>query len=265
MRKVFLVYIIALFIAPVGADEQAKILVLGTFHFANPQADTIKTDVFDVTTEAGQTQVVALAEQLSQFKPTKILLEFVPENSESINQEYSAYLAGDYELSTNEIDQLGYRLAAMNNHEKVFGIDNRDVAWLGGELFEYAEKNKPDAHAQMQQMIAEITSEIEHNQKTKNLHQLIRIENSPEMLGKNLGFYLSYNHVGSGEGFAGANSTASWFERNIRMHGLIQQYAEPGERLLVIVGSGHAAVLNILLDQDMTLDRVNTLDYLGEE
>lgn len=262
MKKIIFSCIVALFFTTAHADEKAKILVLGTFHFANPQADVIKTDVFDVTSEAGQQQVLALLEQLNQFKPTKILLEFTPEKSESINQEYQAYLADNYVLSTNEIDQLGYRLAAMNNHEKVFGIDNRDIEWLGGEFFEYAKQKEPDVHAQVQQMIADITSEIEHNQKTKNLHELIRIENTPEMLRKNLGFYLKYNYVDAGDGFAGANSTASWFERNIRMHGLIQKHAGPGERILAIVGSGHAAILNILLDQDATIDRVYTLDYL---
>ncbi len=262
MKKLFSGLTMVLFCWQCVAAEPAEILVLGTFHFANPQADTVKTEVFNVMTENGQQQVLALVEKLNRFRPTKVLLEFTPDKSDSNNQQYQAYLNDEFSLTSNEIHQLGFRLAQLNQHPRIHGIDDRAVPWLGDGLFKYAQAHAPEADAQLQQTIAEVTRLIEHQQQTLPLLELMRVQNSSEMLSRNLGFYVAFNDVGAGDGFAGASSTASWFERNIRMHGLIQQYAQPGERLLVIVGAGHAAILNILLDYDPRLQRVDVLSYL---
>ena len=58
------------------------------------------------------------------------------------------------------------------------------------------------------------------------------------------------NQVGEDDNFVGADATASWWHRNFRMFAIIQRYAQPGERVLVIGGQGHTAILKQLLDDD---------------
>lgn len=262
MNKIFACLLALLFSMTSAATEPAKVLLLGTFHFANPGKDVVKTSVFNVSSNDGQQQVMQLVERLNRFKPTKVLLEFEPSRNDEMNQRYQDYRNGELELGINEIYQLGFRLAAMNDHPAVYGIDEREVHWSGDKLFAYAEQYEPAVYADMQQQIAQITETKEREQTTKSLIELIRLENTPASLRQNLGFYIKYNDLGVGDGFAGADSTASWFERNIRMHALVQQYAQPDERLLVIAGAGHAAVMNLLIDNDPRLQRVDALDYL---
>lgn len=265
MRKsITSIIALTLFSTPLFAADDARVMVLGTFHFQDAGTDVVKPDVFNVMSDDGQSQVRDLVSKLDRFKPTKVLLEFRPDNNDKLSAEYQAWLAGKHEPGANEIEQLGYRLAKLNGHDEVYGIDNRDIEWKGGALFGYIKQHDPETDKQFQALIRKITEETNRDQKTLSLLEILRKQNSAASLRENLGLYVGFDRIGAGDGYAGADNTASWFERNIRMHGLIQQYAAPGERLLVIVGSGHAAVLNILLDYDPELERVDVLQYLEQ-
>jgi hypothetical protein len=74
--------------------------------------------------------------------------------------------------------------------------------------------------------------------------------NDPEQDRMNKDLYLLTNVAGAGSGFEGADATARWWHRNIRMYANIQRYAVPGERLLVVAGSGHTAILRDFLAID---------------
>jgi hypothetical protein len=62
--------------------------------------------------------------------------------------------------------------------------------------------------------------------------------------------------------FHGADASADWWHRNLRMYALVQQHAAPGERVLVIAGSGHTAILRDLLRADADRVEVDVLPYL---
>jgi regulator of RNase E activity RraA len=91
---------------------------------------------------------------------------------------------------------------------------------------------------------------MEQAHKTLTLKQLLLRANDAEQDRLNRSFYLMTNHVGEGENFVGADATASWWHRNFRMFAVIQRYAQPGERVLVIGGQGHVAILKLFLDDD---------------
>jgi hypothetical protein len=55
---------------------------------------------------------------------------------------------------------------------------------------------------------------------------------------------------------------SKWYERHIRIFSYLQRVAEPGERVLVIIGSGHAPTLRELISYDLNMELVETLDYL---
>lgn len=262
MKHVFCFLGLLLVLSHAQASDPAKALLLGTFHFANPGLDVVKTDVFDVTTPDGQQQVIQLVERLNAFKPTKILLEFNPENHELINERYQQYRAGEFELPSNEIYQIGFRLAAMNDIEQVYSVDDRSTQWQSQALLDYVEANDSETQEEMQSRLARFTEERQRDQTSLSLLELIRNLNLPESLRRNLGFYLDYNYVDVEGGYAGAMSTSSWVERNIKMHGKLQQHAEDAERLFVLVGAGHAAVMNILIDYDSRIDRIDALTFL---
>jgi hypothetical protein len=243
-----------LIIAPQAAwsdePEPAEVMLFGVFHFANPGHDVVKTEQINVMTAENQAYLEALADRIAGFNPTKILLEYPPEINEKFQQRYQDYLDGTYELGSNENYQLGFRIAARSAAETVHGFDEQNVHWNAEPLFAYLDDHDEATSARMDELIKSVTADMEQAHKTLTLKQLLLRSNDAEQDRLNRSFYLMTNHVGEGENFVGADATASWWHRNFRMFAVIQRYAQPGERVLVIGGQGHVAILKLFLDDD---------------
>jgi len=244
------------------ASEPAKVMLFGTFHFQDAGLDTVKVDDVNVMDEASQAYLSALAQRLAEFKPTRVLLEYLPANNDAINLEYQAYLADEFELPVNEIYQMGFRIARAAGNPKVYGIDNREVAWQAEPMFEYAEQHDSPQMAAFNQIIARYTEEEKQARAEMGLGDLLKRSNDAQEDRLNMDLYLATNSIGAGDGFSGADAAASWWRRNFRMYANIQSLAEPGERLLVIAGSGHTAILKTFLDVDSRIQSVEVTPFL---
>jgi hypothetical protein len=100
-------------------------------------------------------------------------------------------------------------------------------------------------------MIATVSAREESNHRTMSLKQILAKSNSPREDLHNKGFYMALNDVAASTGlFHGADASANWWHRNLRMYALVQMHAQPGERVLVIAGSGHTAILRDFLRAD---------------
>ena len=130
------------------------------------------------------------------------------------------------------------------------GFDEQNVHWNAEPLFAYLEDHDEATSARMNDLIKSVTTDMEQAHKTLTLKQLLRRTNDAEQDRLNRSFYLMTNDVGEGDNFVGADATASWWHRNFRMFAVIQRYAQPGERVLVIGGQGHVAILKLFLDDD---------------
>lgn len=102
--------------------KKARVLVLGVFHMANPGRDMFNLQMDDVLAPKRRKELGELAETLKKFQPTKIAMES-PVGGEKIRKQYDDYLAGNYSLTRNESDQIGFRLAKELGHKQVYGID----------------------------------------------------------------------------------------------------------------------------------------------
>ena len=85
--------------------------------------------------------------------------------------------------------------------------------------------------------------------------------NDPDMLRANKDLYLLTNAIGAGDNFIGADAAAAWWQRNFRMYALIQQASGEDERVIVIGGSGHIAILQDLLRIDQRIQSVDVDSY----
>jgi uncharacterized protein DUF5694 len=63
-----------------------------------------------------------LMEVLKRFRPTKIAVES-DAGSDRIPKRYADYIAGKYQLTANEIDQVGLRLAKELGHKTLYAVD----------------------------------------------------------------------------------------------------------------------------------------------
>jgi PAS domain-containing protein len=243
------------------ATEPAHVLVLGVYHFANPGLDVVRTEVADVLTPEKQAEIAAIVEALARFEPTKVAVEHVPAAAARLDSLYRAYRAGHHELDRGETQQLGFRLAERFGHDRLYPFDHRHEFPFGA-VVEYAQRNDPASLAFIQAEIARMTEEGTRRQREWSIDRILRAMNEPDELALGHGQYLQLARVGAGTSGVGADLLASWYERNIRMFSHLQAIAGPGERVLVIVGAGHAPILRDLTSSDPGMVLVEAIDFL---
>src|SRR5207245_4989523 len=89
---------------------------------ANPGRDIFNTQADDVLVPKRQQEIAELAAVLKKFQPTKIAVE-ADYGSEAVPKRYAEYLAGKHDLTRNEIEQIGFRLAKDFGHTTIYPVD----------------------------------------------------------------------------------------------------------------------------------------------
>ncbi|MFN0184174.1 MAG: DUF5694 domain-containing protein [Aquabacterium sp.] len=232
-----------------AADAPAQVMLLGMFHFDNPGLDAVKYRPLDVMQPPVQAYLVELSQRLARLAPTRVLLEYPPARDAVMNQRLADHRAGRYELPRNEIYQLGFRIAQAAGLERVHGMDI-DMPKAETPLWGYLDQ-VPQTRDKLMALIAQESRRLEALHRERSLREILLQTNAPEEDRRNKGFYMLLNDVAAAQGlFHGADASAQWWHRNLRMYAWIQRHAQPGDRTLVIAGSGHVAILRDLLHAD---------------
>lgn len=231
------------------AEPPAQVMLIGLWHFDNPGLDAVKFKSIDVMRPAEQAYLEGLAVRLARFKPTRILLEYQPKDDERFNARLADWQAGKFKLEVNEIYQIGFRLAKAAGLKSVQGFDVRDVP---GDESAWADIMKDPAHAQkLGAMIEELSRIMNQAHSTLDTRGLLLRNNSEEEDRLNKSFYLWLSSIGTpAKPYLGADLATQWWQRNFRMYHHIQKAAQPGERVVVIAGQGHTAVMRDFLRAD---------------
>jgi len=267
MKKFFasLLFAAAIPFAAYGQDEPTQVMVLGMFHFTGGGSDYVNSEVDNYLSPQRQAEIEALIEQLAEFNPTKIVVELMPGRETAFNENYQAYLSGDHELTVNERQQIGMRLAARLGHDRLYAADySSDMdfdAMIGA-----AQENQQDALlARLPQLRADIEAlDAELNRPDVSVSQRLRVYNTAEFL-QNHDVYLTLAQMGSSENPAGANEMTNWWGRNLQIFSQISQLSDPGDRILVIYGSGHKFLFDQFFQDAVEFEWIDTLDYLPAE
>ena len=244
--------------------EPARVLLLGLFHFDNPGLDAVKYTPLDVMQPAPQAYLAQLARNLAAFAPTKVLLEY-PESKDALfNQRYAEFRAGRFELPRNEIYQIGFRVARLAGLARVHGFDVAAPA-NDVKLWGYLEQ-APQAEAALMQLIAAESARLQAMHSSGTLEDILVTSNTPDEDLRNKGFYMLLNPVGADQGlFHGADASADWWHRNLRMYAVVQRHAAAGERVLLIAGSGHTALLRDFLRADAGRREEDVIPWLRSD
>ena len=266
-RSLLAVVLLSSVSAPPGAAqdpsdaEPARVLVLDTYHFANPCRDVVKTETADVLSATKQAEILAVVEALARFRPTRIAIEDVPGSAARIDSLYQAYLSGRHALGSDETEQLGFRLAAMFDHSRVYPVDH-DGEFPFEAMMEYARAHDPSFVAFVDGALARVTDETNRRHRENTVGEILRMINEPEELARDHGIYMRFAEVGTMDTYVGARLVSKWYERNIHIFANLQAIAEPGDRILVIIGGGHAPILRELIRQYPGMRLVEALEYL---
>lgn len=233
-------------------DKDAKlkptITILGSYHMGAQGQNTFKPKVADITSPERQKQLAVLLERLKKFKPTKIALEIDTEDEAKTQELYDKYLAGTYQLTKNETNQIGFRLAKELGHRKVYCVD-----WgIFPDDESYYYEKFAAKHADMDKFLkevyrkskAEIDAEAEKLLTLSVVDQFILL-NQPARIERDHTRYFDYIRLNRGNEYAGANYLSWLYGRNLKiLANIIRITDSPNDRILVVYGSGHAKLLN---------------------
>ncbi|MGE5674512.1 MAG: DUF5694 domain-containing protein [Mycobacterium leprae] len=257
-----------------GLGERAKVMLLGTFHFANPGLDALNLQV-DMTTPQRQAEIAAVVDRLAAFAPTKIAVEAPLDAEERVNQRYHAYRSGASPLTANEIQQLGFRLAARLGHDKLYPID----AW--GRFYESEEQMT--AYIQSRGYTEENFHRLLHDPKwwerytalfrhdaqlqaSHTLMEYLAYINSPERVRLDHGLYLAWPDGEPGDYWMADYISGWWINRNLRIFANLKRLTtSPADRILVIYGAGHLSLLRHAVESSYLHELVEVGEYLCEK
>ena len=244
--------------------EPAPVMLMGMFHFANPGRDMVKSRVIDVMAPANQAWLDGFAGRVAAFHPTDVLVECSPADQGKYDQAFQDYRAGKFVMTSNETYQVGFRVAKQAGLSGVTCFDEDEVGWDAQPMFDYMDKHEPAKKAELEALYKSLGEDGDREQSTLSLPRLLALANDPARDAFNKGLYLRTNEVGAGDGFSGADASASWWHRNFRMFANIQKAAAPGHRVFVIAGQGHTAILKDLLAVDGQRRAEDVRAYLPE-
>jgi hypothetical protein len=271
--KLIFILLLPLFTVVVAAQSpKTEVMTLGTFHFNFPNLDVnqiSKNDQIDVLELVYQKEIEHIVRQVSNFKPTIIVIERQPSEQHLTDSVYAEYLLGNYQLKRAEEEQIGFRLARQMGLQKLYCVDewgnfngkiNNIITGkdsVEAKKFETYFENNPDASKRFNSIPLF---------KTKGILAELRQSNDEANIKKSMGNYLVglFKYESQEHDFTGVDfETGRWFNRNLKIFRNIQRIvAKPSDRILVIYGAGHLNLLNYFFDCSPEYQRVKTNLFL---
>jgi len=265
MRQILLV--IGALAIPNAASAQAEarpeILVLGTYHMANPGHDVHNMPADDVLAPRRQQEIAQLIEVLKKFRPTKIAIEATV-GSKRAGQEFADYLAGKYALSRNEIDQIGYRLAKSLGHTAVYPVDeDGDFPYM--RVVNYAKANGlAEKFNAMEARTGALVKQQGDFLQSHSVLETLDYMNADSSVARDVAAYFAFVPYADRFDYAGPDLLAMWYQRNIRIYrNIVALIESPSERILVIYGAGHLGWLRQDIANDATVKLRTLADLTG--
>jgi hypothetical protein len=261
MKKIFMLLSLLAIPRPSWAQSDARpeILVLGTYHMANPGHDIHNMQADDVLSRKRQQEIAQLMDVLKKFRPTKIAIE-AEVGSQREAQRYADYLTGKYALTRNEIDQIGYRLAKEMGHRAIYPVDvDGDFPYLRVVNWATANGLKEKFDALAAGTGARVKAEGDFL-RTHTVLEMLGLMNADSSVATSVAAYFAFVPYGQPYEYAGPDLLAAWYQRNIRIyHNIVALIDSPNDRILVIYGAGHLGWLR----QDIANDASVKLRTLG--
>jgi hypothetical protein len=226
------------------AAAPIEVMIVGAYHMGNPGLDVNNAKVDSVLTSDKQKQLVAAVSRLAKFKPNKIAVEMIANTADMTTTDFDKFTPVSLTTDANEITQIAYRLASQLGHKVVYAIDEQS------ETIDYFPYDKVEAFAKansQENLMAGglewgkvATADFEKAQKTKTVTQLLLEINNPQRAMDEMRLiYYPFLGIGDQKSQIGAELNAGWYQRNAKIFAKLNLVAKPGDKILVLFGSGH--------------------------
>lgn len=230
-------------------DDRIEVLLLGSYHMANPGADAFNLEADDVLAPQRQAEIRAMVDRLAEFEPTRVAVEAQWGDSATIER-WRDYASGRKELRPNEREQIGFRLAGQVGLDTVYPIDYE--LGMDFSVLQRAAERDPQMAAQMARFrpigevaIAMMAGWLAEGSVGHVLYQM----NRPDMLAKAHWPYVALMlRMVANDDYVGPEVVAGWYERNLKIFANLLRITESSDdRIFVVYGQGHVPTIRQLV------------------
>lgn len=251
-------------IAVTGQETKTRVLLLGCFHFDNPGLDVAKFKNADILSAQRQREVQELNERLLKFRPDKIFVEVPAERQLKLDSSFNRYKFHKAPLTASETHQVGYRLAAELQLPGLYAVDYRDSHFPFDSLMKSAvDAGQTHLTEGVKRIIDSIQNNFNNALTRYSIRELLIRQNSPSARQGAVGIYFDFLAAGKPGNHVGSYLTSEWWRRNMIIYENILKKLDGKEKnILVIFGSGHTALLELMMSYNRNLEVVKVEDVL---
>jgi hypothetical protein len=232
--------------------QPAKVMLLGTFHFAYQNLDVHKTEkknMRNIFSEKSQKELQQVLNVLRAYNPTRIYLE--SDDQHWLDSCYAACAATTFTTQPNERVQIGLRLAKELKLAKVYGVDAGELIneWNNADSVLLVKMLGSDSVADKQH--ADLLNRVYNKYYSYNdsinanaplLNAFISLDD-PRNLQLNHGAYIS-NYFNTLSNYGPDFLSTWWVNRNLRIFNNVLLTKPTGnDRILLLFGAGHVPLL----------------------
>lgn len=231
-----------------------ELIILGTYHFSGDK---------NIFSSPVQKELQQFAERLAKLHPSKIAVEIPICHGEKLNRSYKSipveafsklmpweimdvYGHTEQFFSDNEVVQIAFRLAKLLDHQRVYAVDE-DIE-MSDQLFSAIKNQVPVEDCY--RMLCSIEA------KATNLEERFKVLNSANWSYINHTMYTAMNKANLGN-YEGTQLLLQWYERNLKIYSNLQNLAENGDRILLLIGSDHLKLLKEFALSDPNMNYVD--------
>lgn len=244
-----------------------SVMLLGTWHWGGSAGDYADVHCDASFVADRQVEIRDVARRLARFRPTAVAVEVQQDALVDLNHRYERYVAGEEDLTTSEIHQLGFRIAAQSGVRKLDGVDWHSDVPIGWDTLVSSSKGTDDER-RLNTVLAEAAQRfdaIAEMLRSQTIAQVLQYLNSPESLRRELSTYSNLIMIGGDMPNAGARVVTRWYERNLVIAANIARLLIHDQcRILVIVGLAHLPPLLHILSGLESTSVVTAEEYLSE-
>lgn len=245
-----------------------EVMVLGTWHFGNPNADMVNLQAEDVLTPAKQAQLDSLVARLAAFRPTKIMVERVAKSPDLLDPRYREFTPADLLKVQDERVQIAYRLATRLGLEQVYAIDEQPDKdepdyFPIDKVMKYAQDHGQSARlGELMETAQKEVKRLADQQSKRTLAEVLALVNDPKGFQGRINDYYEFLKFGDSQAQPGADLNAMWYLRNAKIFGKAATVAQPGDRILILFGAGHTYWLRHFASNTPGYKNVDPRPYL---
>ncbi len=250
--------------AAASPPPKAQVMIVGVAHLVSRHDVHNSVYADSPLSPKRQAQIAEVVAKLARFHPTKVLVEATFGDPTFVH-EYRRYLAGRFTLGANEIYQYGFKLAARAGNTTIYAIDT-----FGPSIYDDDSPSGKRIDAFLQAHFKSVENPdldaFLRRDRDLQLHGTyvdeLRYLNTDRAIEANAGFYSVFAGMGRDADDAGATYVAQWYTRNCFIFSNMLSVVRPGDRVVLLMGQGHAYLLREFVRLNPTLIDVPSLPYL---